>query len=439
MDLSGVRTLRIAACDLNGQMRGKWLPVAYTEKLEQGGARMPLSALNVDLWGADIDGSPLVFETGDADGVLSPTGRGPVPVPWSTTPSALIPMQMFHDDGTPFAGDPRHALVSVLDRYARRGWSVMAATELEFTLLDDSGPAPQPVNRRNALHRPGDSAILSLAELDSYQRFFDALYAGCEAMGIPAQAALSESGVGQFEVNLSHQDALRCADDTWLFKSLVRGLARQNGFAATFMAKPMAGDAGNGMHVHFSVLERDGINLFDDGGAQGTDTLRHAIAGCLAALHPATLVFAPHGNSYQRLVPGAHAPTGVCWAHENRTASIRIPGGPPAARRIEHRVPGGDTNPYLVLAAILGAAMLGIEDAMTPPAPISGNAYAIADLPQLAPDLASAIDAFTAAPMMAQIFPRKLIDNLCRTKRQEIAGFAARAPETHWLSYLETV
>lgn len=439
MDLTHLKTFRIAACDLNGQMRGKRVPASYAAKLDKGAVRMPLSALNVDLWGADIEDSPLVFESGDADGVLSPTERGPVPVPWTAIPTALVPMALYHDDGTPFAGDPRHALAAILARYADKGWSVVAATEMEFTLLDDSGDVPHsPRNPLTGRHLV-DEAVLSVAEMDAFDAYFNDLYEGCEAMGIPAQTAISESGVGQFEINLNHQDAMRCADDAWLFKSLVRGLARKHGFAATFMAKPYAEDAGNGMHVHFSVVDSNGQNVFNNGGPEGTDLLRQAVAGCIAAMPASTLVFAPHGNSYDRLVPGAHAPTGACWAYENRTAAIRVPGGAPAARRIEHRVAGGDINPYLMLATVLGAALIGIEDEMEPPAPITGNAYEIDGLPQLAPDWPAAISAFESDPLIARILPEDLIRFMAMTKRQEIRRFAERASETHWLSYLEAV
>ncbi|EEE36582.1 glutamate--ammonia ligase [Rhodobacteraceae bacterium KLH11] len=439
MDLSALHTFRVAACDLNGQMRGKRVPPSYADKLDKGAVRMPFSALNVDLWGADIEGSPLVFESGDADGVLRPTSRGPVPMPWLGTPTALVPMSLYHDDGTPFSGDPRHALSAVLNRYAGRGWSVIAATELEFTLLDASGPQPQPPINPVTGRRLQDEAVLSMAEMDAFDAFFTELYDGCSAMGIPAQTAISESGIGQFEINLNHQDALRCADDTWLFKDLTRGLARRHGFTATFMAKPYAQDAGNGMHVHFSVIDADGKNVFDNGGPEGTSALLSAVAGCLAAMPGSTLIFAPHGNSYTRLVPGAHAPTGASWAYENRTAALRIPGGAPAARRIEHRVAGGDINPYLMLAAVLGAALVGIEDNLQPPAPITGNAYDVAGLPQLAPDWPSAIAVFESDPLVARIFPADLIRNLAMTKRQEITRFATHPPERHWLSYLEAV
>lgn len=438
MDLETFRTFRVAAPDLNGQMRGKRVPGSYAGKLHEGAVRMPLSALNVDIFGADIDGAPLVFETGDADGVLKPTGRGPVPLPWLDTDQPLVPMAMYREDGRPFACDPRHALAAVLGRFAGHGWQVIAATELEFTLVDDTGDTLQPVRDPRHGRRIEAPEILSLTQLDAFDDFLTALYEGCAAMGIPAQTATSESGVGQFEITLHHQDALRAADNTWLFKALIRGLARRHGLAATFMAKPFAGDAGNGMHIHFSVLDADGRNIFDDGTAAGSDLLRAAVAGCLAGMPPATLIFAPHANSYDRLVPGAHAPTGAGWAYENRTAAIRIPGGAPAARRIEHRVAGGDINPYLIFTAVLGAAWIGIEDGLTPPAPITGNAYT-QDLPQLAADWETAIAAFAADPIMARIFPDELRENLMLTKRQECARLARLPRDEWWKTYLDTV
>ena len=438
IDFEGFRTFRVAAADLNGQMRGKRVPHGQYDKLKDGTVRMPLSVLNVDVWGADIEDSPLVFESGDADGILYPTDHGPVPMPWLNSPSALVPMWMFHETGEPFEGDPRHALARVLERYAARGWEVQAAVEMEFYLVNDTQDSLLPPTNPLTGRPLWGNAILSIRQLDAFDAYLTDLYEACEAMDIPAESAISESGLGQFEINLTHRSALAAADDAWLFKTLVRGMARKHGMAATFMAKPFEGDAGNGMHVHFSVLDKAGNNIFDNGGPEGTDLLRHAVQGCLKGMHPSTLIFAPHGSSYDRFEPGAHAPTGACWAYENRTAAIRIPGGPTKARRIEHRVPCGDINPYLMLAVILGAALAGIEDGENPPPPISGSAYDL-ELPGLAPDWASAIDAFETDPLIARIFPEMLIRNLVMTKRQEQRRLAEMPHEDWWQVYLETV
>ncbi len=430
-------TIRVAACDLNGQARGKRLPAGYSSKLADGAVRMPFSALNVDIAGADIEDSPLVFATGDADGVCFPTGRGPIPMPWLDTAAELHPLAMFHDDDTPFAGDPRHALAGILSRYEARGWRVMAANELEFYLVDPNARPVQPPPLPGRLAPVAGEAILSLQQLDGFEAFFSDLYSGAAAMGIPAQAAISESGTGQFEVNLTHQDAMRTADDTWLFKMLVKGMARKHGLAATFMAKPYQDQAGSGLHVHFSVLDTDGRNVFDDGGEKGTDTLCHAVAGCLKAMPTLSLIFAPHRPSYDRFVGNAHAPTTACWGYENRTAAIRIPGGDPKARRIEHRAAGGDTNPYLVLAAILGAAMNGIDDRVEPPDPISGNAFEH-DAPGLASGWDAAIQGFDC-PDNRRIFAADLVRNLILTKRQELRKFSGLKAADAQAVYVESV
>lgn len=409
-DITAVCT---AIADLNGQARGKRMPRSQAGKVFKGFSKMPLSAINVDILGHDIEDSPLVFATGDRDGTLCPTERGPVQMPWLPEPAALVPMWMQADDGQPFAGDPRHALNAVLARFRKRGWNVIAATEMEFYLLPEGETSAREVR----LNKGGE--VLSLDALHAHDVFFSELYAACAQMGIPADAASSESGQGQYEINLVHAPALRAADDAWLFKLLAKGLARNHGMTASFMAKPVADDAGNGMHVHFSVLDDDGRNVFDDGSDWGTDIMRHAVAGCLSAMEASTLIFAPHENSYHRLVPGAHAPTGVGWAYENRTASLRIPAGPGAARRIEHRVAGGDANPYLLLAAILGAAMDGIDAAEAPPPPIEGNAYE-QNLPSMAPDWSTAIDIMAESEAMAGILGTTLVRNLVMTKRQEL-------------------
>ncbi len=434
-----IRTIRVAASDLNGVARGKRMPVRFADKVASEGTRFPMSVLNLDIWGEDIEGSPLVLESGDRDGVLRPTERGFMPMPWLDTPSGLLPIWMYHEDGRPFMGDPRHALAAVQKRFKDKGLTPVVAVELEFFLIDDAGqrlrvpPSPRSGKRRVA------GEILSLRALDQFDAFFTELYDACEAMDIPADTSISEAGLGQFEINLMHgADALKAADDAWLFKMLVKGLARRHGFAASFMAKPYEDYAGNGLHMHFSVLDEEGKNVFDDGSATGSEMLRHTVQGCLAGMPGSTLVFAPHANSYARFVPGAHAPTGIAWAYENRTAAIRIPSGPPAARRIEHRLAGGDVNPYLSIAAVLGAAMNGIEDAIDPPAPITGNAYE-QDLPSVPMTWDAAIDAFETDKQIERIFDPELIRNMVMTKRQEIRDMSELSAEEQIEIYLDTV
>ncbi|MFV0303508.1 MAG: glutamine synthetase family protein [Paracoccus sp. (in: a-proteobacteria)] len=434
-----VKTIRIAAADLNGVARGKRVAARFAEKVLSEGTKFPYSVLNLDIWGEDIEDSPLVFESGDPDGVLLPTERGFLPMPWLDAPTALLPLWMFHPDGRPYDGDPRQALAQVVARYDAAGLVPVVATELEFYLIDDSGRTLRvPPSPRSGKRRTGGE-VLSLRALDAFDPFFSTLYDACEAMDILADTAISEAGPGQFEINLMHQaDPLKAADDTWLFKMLVKGVARQYGFAASFMSKPYDMWPGNGMHMHFSVLTKAGKNIFDNGGDEGSDQLRHAIGGCLRAMPGSTLLFAPHENSYDRLVPNAHAPTGIGWAYENRTAAIRIPSSGPKARRIEHRVAGGDVNPYLTVAAILGAALNGIEEKLEPTPAFHGNAYD-QKLAQLPGTWQEAIDAFADCPDIRRIFPEHLIENYLMTKRQELHYMAELSDEETVELYLDTV
>jgi len=434
-----IKAIRTVAADLNGQARGKRIARRFAAKALVDGTRFPYSVMNLDIWGEDIENSPLVFEAGDPDGVLWPTERGFLPVPWLDTPTALLPIWMFHEDGRPYAGDPRQALARVVARYTARGLTPVVATELEFYIIDDAGrelrvpPSPRSGKRRQ------QAEILALRQLDAWDNFLTALHDACEAMDIPADTTISEAGPGQFEINLMHSpDALKAADDAWLFKLMTRGMARSHGFAASFMAKPYPDYAGNGLHAHFSILDAEGRNIFDDGSPRGSDTLRHAVAGCLKAMPGSMLILAPHASSYDRLVPGAHAPTGIAWAYENRTTALRVPAGSGPSRRIEHRVAGGDINPYLLLAAILGAALNGIEDGEDPPEPITGNAYNH-DLAQLPTTWQSAIDAFDRSPEIARIFEPELIATFLATKRQELHYMGGLSREEQTDLYLDTV
>ncbi len=428
-------------CDLNGTLRGKRVNVDQTAKILEGSVRMPLSLAGMDIWGEDIEVSALVFETGDADGVCQHTGRGILPINWTSRPTALIPLWLYQEDGTPFTGDPRHALSAITKRYQALGYTPVVATELEFYLVDPSETIPQPPLSPVTGKRLDSDGALSLDELEHFDAFLNDVYAACQAQGIPADSAISENGAGQFEINMLHcNDALRAADDAVLFKRLVRGIARKHGFAATFMAKPYGMRAGSGFHVHFSLLDKDGNNVFDNGADQGSGLMLNAVAGLLETMQENTLAFAPHENSFRRLLPGTHAPSSVAWGYENRTVAVRIPGGHHKARRIEHRVAGADANPYLVLASVLGGALLGIEQGWTPPEPVSGDAYSLAkELPHLPLDWASAIQAFKSGPYIQSIYSQRLQRMLVDCKRQEQMRFNRQVTEFEYHSYLETV
>ncbi|MDZ7843115.1 MAG: glutamine synthetase family protein [Gammaproteobacteria bacterium] len=433
-DISGITMF---FSDLNGVPRGKRLPRDSFAKAAGGGIRMPVSSLCVDIWGTDVP--EMAIETGDADGVCLPTERGLLPVLWTDPPGAYLPMSVYYDDHAPCPGDPRHALSRILERYRALKLTPVVAVELEFYLMEIRSGQRQPPSSPLTGQTLEFDGMHSVDELEHFVAFVDDVYAACEAQNVSADTALSEFGVGQFEINLKHvPDALRAADEAVLLKRIVRGIARKHGFAATFMAKPYTGMSGNGCHVHFSVLNENGANIFDNGAATGTTALRHAVAGLIAGMPDLMTVFAPHMNSYRRMRSESYAPTVPVWGYENRTTALRIPAGDPSAKRIEHRVAGADVNPYLTVAAVLGGALHGIENESMPPEPITGNAYA-SDTPPIPCGWQESLEVFEHSPVVKDLFDPLLIRMMLALKRQEMERFANQITEFELNSYLESV
>ena len=279
----------------------------------------------------------------------------------------------------------------------------MVATALEFYPLDDSQPDPRVRPGQRSGKRRQQAEMLALRRLDAFDTYLMQLYPGCEAMDISADTGIAQAGPGQFEINLMHQpDAVKAADDARLFKLRATGLARRFGFAASFMTKPYEAYSGNGLHFHFSVLDAAGHNVVDDGESRGSDILRHAIAGCLAALPGSMLILGAASHQLRSL--RARHPR----AHGHRLGLREPQRGNPGAlgprprrsRRIEHRVAGSDINPCLLLAATLRAALDGIATGASPPEPITANGYRT-DLPQILRTWEGAIAAFAGSPERA--------------------------------------
>lgn len=431
-----VASVQAGFFDLNGQLRGKRMPVANLAKVLDGGVRMPLSLAGIDIWGCDPDDSELVFQTGDSDGICQPTKRGVVLNTIGQQPSAFVPLVLHNEDGTVFLGDPRQALDRVVRQYSARGLTVVVATELEFYLTDPDGIYP--TSQINS-HVSDSFATVSLDELDHFEPFLNDVYKHCSEQDVPADAMISENGPGQMEINLNHvPDPLQAADDAMLFKRIVRAVARKHKRIASFMAKPFGDRSGSGLHIHFSILDKNGTNIFANGTEQGSEQLHFAVAGLLQAMPDSMAIFAPHYNSYRRFAPHSHAPGAVAWGYENRTTAIRIPGGPDVARRIEHRVSGADANPYLVLASVLGAALLGLDAKVQPAAPTVGDAYS-QNLPQLPRQWDAAVDMFERSMIMEQVFDPVLRSIFVAAKRQESAKFQQQVSAFEIQAYRDTV
>jgi glutamine synthetase len=284
--------------------------------------------------------------------------------------------------------------------------------------------------------------VLSVDDISDYSKFLDEICECCEANAIALEAISSESGMSQFEINLQHtEDVLKLADGLVFLKNIIRLIARKNGFAATFMAKPFASRPGNGIHAHYSLLNENKLNVFDNGTETGSDNMLSSVGGLLAHMRQSALIFAPHLNSFRRLSPKQHAPLNFTWGYENRTAAIRIPGGKHSSRRIEHRVAGADTNIYLVLATILGAALDGLKRQTRPPQPVSGDCShsGIGQEDALPATWFEAISSFEHGDLIGGALNSVIHDMMIRTKRQELLTFTHDVSKFEYETYLETV
>ena len=427
--------------DVNGQLRGKWVPVHNAAKVMEGKLRFPSSSFSLDIWGNEVPASGLGAATGDRDGVCIPVPETLGVVTWSEHPMAQILLSMNDRDGTPFFADPRHALARVIDRYEARGWHPVVASELEFHLIDRELDHGRPVAPRSPAsgRRLSARAVYSVTELEEFEPIFVDMARTFEAQGIPADTSISEYGVGQYEINLRHlPNAVRAADHSLLMKRAVKGVARKHGLDATFMAKPFPEDSGNGLHVHFSLLDEKGRNLFAAEDGKGTRYLHHAMGGLLATMNDAMAIFSVNANSFRRFVEGAFAPTAATWGWDNRNTALRVPDSDPAGTRIEHRVAGADAEPHLVIAAVLAGALHGIENAIDPGEAVDGNAIPD-DALRLPVSWDDALDAFEASDFIGEFFGERYRTLFAASKRQEKQKFESIITTLEYETYLRDI
>jgi glutamine synthetase len=370
-----VQSVEAVLTDLNGILRGKWLPLSAVDKVLEGKFKMSLTSVSADIWGRDVP--QLCEKTGDGDGICSALEHTICPLPWLERPTAQLLLQLNTEDGRPWGYDPRVILKNVCSRFEEHGLTPVVAPELEFYLLleqrNPDGTPQIPDSRANGKCTIGGQ-LYSTEIMHEQAPLMHEIREACELMGVPLDALVKELAASQYELNLHHgPDPVAAADHAQLLKQAIKGVACKHGYIATFMAKPFGDKDGNGFHHHVSLLDRDGRNVFDDGSARGSELLRHAIAGLATTMKDCMLIFAPHHNSYRRLWRGVHGPLVPTWGYENRYVALRIPNGEGASRRIEHRIAGADANPYLSLAAILAGILHGLEHRLQPEPPVNAG------------------------------------------------------------------
>ncbi|KTC17393.1 glutamate--ammonia ligase [Pseudomonas putida] len=419
--LTGIDEIECVTPDLNGVPRGK---VMTAEGFLEG--RRLQMARGV-LLQCIMGGYPAARFYGSDDGDLA-LAADPLHIyrlPWSDEPRALAICDANELDGQSSGLSTRGQLKAVIERYRTHGLAPVVATELEFFVFAPNPDPSQPFLPPTGLdgRREDGHSAFSVSSNNGLRPFFSEVYRCMEALGLPRDTFMHEMGVSQFEINLLHGDPLLLADQTFLFKHLLKEVALKHGLNVVCMAKPLARTPGSSMHIHQSVVEIDnGRNVFSDAQGQPTPAFYHFIGGQQACMADFTALFAPNVNSYQRLCHPYASPNNACWSQDNRAAGLRIPASAPVARRVENRLPGADTNPYLAIAASLAAGLYGIEQQLEPAPAIQGE-FEVPDNLSLPCTLHAALERLKRSQLARELFGTEFIEGYIASKTLELTSF----------------
>ena len=426
--------------DFNGIPRGKNASPKTLIKASEGGLKMPISSYVLDVWGDNPKGTGLVM-SGDGDAICRIVESSLAITPWSSRNTAQCIVSMEDGNGDAIYADPRNVLNSILSRFKNLGLRPVIAPEMEFYLIDkqlQKNGHPQMPLIPGTNRRYEEVQLLNLSEMDDFEEFFELVEKSAISLGIPAETAIKECAPGQFEINLlHHDDALLMADQAFLMKRLIKNCARKFNLNATFMAKPFSEEAGNGMHAHLSIIDKDGKNIFKvNKSKQPQGVFASAIAGLLKNAPDFLSFYAPHSNSYRRLVHNAdHAPTTLSWGNENRTALVRLPEASNNATRLEFRLPSADSNPYLVFASILASVLNGIENEFNLEKETIGNAHAQHE-PELGITWREAVHKTSVSSVVKEFFGDRFQQSYQCVKESEIKRFETTITDFEYNSYL---
>ncbi len=404
--------------DMNGIPRGKRIRRGDLAGVVKRGVMMPASIFVMDPLGNCIEETGRLWETGDPDLQCYLLSRTLVPIPAGDGRNAQAVMALEVRDDL----DPRALLETQVERFARAGQTPTVAIELEFYVSKKGTNGAFVLETPDGLSDdPSRPLTFSFEEMDTLSPFIDDIYRICEVQGLPVDAVMKESGPGQFEINLKHRaDAVGAALDGLLLKRAVKAAARAHQLEATFMAKPHQDWAGSGMHVHVSLMDKGGENLF--AGDPISPLFRHALGGLRTTMADFMAIWAQSANAYRRYVPKSYVSTAAQWGFNNRTVALRIPRSDGAGTRIEHRIAGADANPYLVIASILAGMSHGMANEIDPGPAVEGNAETI-EAPALPTAWINSLDLFQRSDVVRDAFGSGFQQVFSRLKHAERNNF----------------
>lgn len=419
-----IDTVVVAFTDMQGRLQGKRFAARhFLDDVLEHGTEGCNYLLAVDAEMNTVDGYAMSsWEQGYGDFAMLPDLTTLRLTPWDAgTALVVADLAWLGDAAPPVAASPRQILRRQLDRLAERGWSAYVGTELEFIVFNDTYEQAwnggyrdlTPANQYNV-----DYSLLGTGRVEPLLR---RIRNEMGTAGMRVESAKGECNLGQHEIAFRYDEALTTCDQHSVYKTGAKSIAAQEGRALTFMAKYDARE-GNSCHIHLSLRDGEGNPVFHDADSRDhgmSETMRHFLAGQLAALRDFSLLYAPNINSYKRFRPGSFAPTAVAWGPDNRTCALRVVGHGPAALRLENRVPGGDVNPYLAVAGMIAAGLYGVEHKLTLPEPVTGNAYTAGGTRHVPATLREAAGLWEASPIAVAAFGEEVVSHYLNMARVE--------------------
>ncbi len=408
--------------DMSGAVRGKSMaPGLFLDGLEHRSLRIPEAAYAINVQGETVFSEHV--DQMERDLVLRPDLSTVHLAPWNKDSTACMICDGVDEANRPYELAPRQVLRRVLELYAEQGWKPIVGPEVEFYLIgeySDSDLRPK-VPLGSSGQREYGQHLYSIDAIDEFDDLFEELYNFSELQGIELDTLIHEDGPCQFEVSVRHGEALRIADQLFLFKRMTRQVAKRHGVFATFMAKPYADESGSAIHLHQSVVDLGtGKNVFSDAHGGDTTLFRHFIGGLQRYLPEAMVLLAPYTNSYNRFEAYMSAPTNTHWSRENRTVGLRVPQSSAAARRVENRIPGADINPYLSLAGSLLCGFAGMVEGVEPRPEWVGHGYDSTDKSSALPTaLNDAVVNFLGSQMFRKYLGDAFVETYANMKRAE--------------------
>ena len=420
----GIEDIECVTPDLAGVPRGKMMPSSkFTSNTSLS---LPSAIYRQTISGEYPPASgDFTHDPQDGDQKLMPDLGTLSAVPWESDPTAQVICDMVNKDGSRVDHAPRTVLKRVVELYEQQGWQPVIAPEIEFYLIalndDPDHPLQPPIGRSGRRMIRGQS--YSIAGVNEFDELIDDIYHFSEAQGLEIDTLIHEEGPAQLEINLRHGEPLALADQVFMFKRTLREAALKHGIYATFMAKPMQGQAGSALHIHQSVVDiKTGRNVFCNSDGSPSPQFFSFIGGMQHFVPKALVMMAPYVNSYRRLTPDMSCPVNNAWGYDNRTTAFRVPHSDPSARRIENRLPSSDANPYLAIAASLACGWLGMTRDIVPDGPTdsTANVDTTVDLPR---GLLEAVSLLEAEPAFAEVFGSAFVDIYSGVKRGEFETF----------------